>query len=175
MPARPMATWCCAPMARCGLRNASNTVGSDSALALQPNILYRIGLHQKKGSGSNGVLEAFVVQGDTVFGTPFASMTNGGWTTKADRVRLGATNGNAVDLWLDDISLDNAAMPLPTVPTSVRVLRYTYDGLQRLTGATESGGATFGYGYDTAGNRTSVQLNGGCDECSCTVGRAAPH
>ena len=101
-----------------------------------------------------------MVQGDTLFGTPFASMTNGGWTTTADRVRLGATNGNAVDLWLDDISLDNAAMPLPTVPTGVRRIAYTYDGLQRLTGATESTGTTFGYGYDTAGNRTSVTLNG---------------
>ncbi len=88
-------------------------------------------------------------------------MTNGGWTTKADRVRLGATNGNTVDLWLDDIGLDNAAMPLPTPAQGVRVLRYSYDGLQRLTGATESSGSTFGYAYDNAGNRTSVQLNGG--------------
>jgi hypothetical protein len=57
-------------------------------------------------------------------------------------VRLGATNSNAVDLWLDDIGLDNAAMPLPTPPTGVRVQRYSYDGLQRLIGAIESSGTT---------------------------------
>ena len=52
-------------------------------------------------------------------------------------------------------------MPLPTPAQGVRVLRYTYDGLQRLTGATESAGTIFVYTYDLAGNRTSVQLNGG--------------
>jgi YD repeat-containing protein len=143
------------------LRNNSTQVGSDSALALQPKTLYRIGLHQKRGSGSNAVLEAFVVQGDNLFGTPFASLTNGTWTTKADRTRLGATNGNAIDLWLDDISLDNAAMPQPTLPQPLRIARYGYDGLQRLTGAQESVTPVYTYTYDLAGNRTAVQLNGG--------------
>src|SRR5262249_33331405 len=143
------------------LRNGSTQVGRDSALALQPNKLYRVGLHQKKGSGANAVLEAFVVQGDNLFGTPFASMTNGSRTTRADRVRLGATNSNAVDVWLDDIGLDNAAMALPIPAQGVRVLHSSYDGLPRLTGATESSGTSFAYGYDLAGNRTSVQLNGG--------------
>jgi len=42
-------------------------------------------------------------------------------------------------------------MLLPTVPTGVRVLRYSYDGLQRLTGATESTGSVYTYTYDLAG------------------------
>src|SRR6266498_3165140 len=42
-----------------------------------------------------------------------------------------------------------------------RVLRYTYDGLQRLIGANERPGSVYTYTYDLAGNRTSVQLNGG--------------
>jgi YD repeat-containing protein len=52
-------------------------------------------------------------------------------------------------------------MPLPTPAQGVRVLHDSYDGLQRLIGATESAGTTFLYGYDNAGNRTSVQLNSG--------------
>jgi hypothetical protein len=74
---------------------------------------------------------------------------------------LGATNGNAVDLWLDDIGLDNAAMPLPTLPQPLRIVRYSYDGLQRLTGAQESVTPIYAYTYDLAGNRTAVQLNSG--------------
>jgi len=42
-----------------------------------------------------------------------------------------------------------------------RVVTYTYDGLLRLIGAVESPGNTYAYGYDSAGNRTSVQVNGG--------------
>jgi YD repeat-containing protein len=48
----------------------------------------------------------------------------------------------------------------PAYPTT-RVIAYTYDGLQRLTGANESPGTSYAYGYDNVGNRTSVQLNGG--------------
>jgi RHS repeat-associated protein len=40
------------------------------------------------------------------------------------------------------------------------VITYAYDGLQRLTGADESPGASYAYGYDDAGNRTGVWLNG---------------
>jgi YD repeat-containing protein len=42
-----------------------------------------------------------------------------------------------------------------------RLTRYTYDGLQRLIGANERPGSVYTYTYDLAGNRTSVQLNGG--------------
>jgi len=42
----------------------------------------------------------------------------------------------------------------------VRTLAYTYDGLQRLTGAVESPGSSYAYQYDVAGNRTQVAVNG---------------
>ena len=40
------------------------------------------------------------------------------------------------------------------------MITYAYDGLQRLTGVTESPGTTYAYSYDDAGNRTGVWLNG---------------
>jgi RHS repeat-associated protein len=40
------------------------------------------------------------------------------------------------------------------------VITYAYDGLLRLAGAAENPGATYAYGYDLAGNRTSVTHNG---------------
>ena len=43
---------------------------------------------------------------------------------------------------------------------SARTLRHTYDGLQRLIGTVELPGSSFAYGYDLAGNRTSVVING---------------
>ena len=42
----------------------------------------------------------------------------------------------------------------------MRTLAYTYDGLQRLTGAVESPGSSYAYQYDVAGNRTQVAVNG---------------
>ena len=42
----------------------------------------------------------------------------------------------------------------------MRTITYTYDGLQRLIGAQESPGSSYGYQYDVAGNRTQVTVNG---------------
>jgi YD repeat-containing protein len=47
-----------------------------------------------------------------------------------------------------------------TLTTQTRTITYTYDGLQRLTGATETPGTTYEYTYDLAGNRTEVRENG---------------
>ena len=44
--------------------------------------------------------------------------------------------------------------------SSARINQYSYDGLQRLVGALESPGASYAYGYDAAGNRTSLTVNG---------------
>ncbi len=41
-----------------------------------------------------------------------------------------------------------------------RTLQYTYDGLRRLSGATEQPGASVRYHYDLAGNRTALWRNG---------------
>jgi YD repeat-containing protein len=50
----------------------------------------------------------------------------------------------------------------PGSPSATRAVTYAYDGLQRLTSATESGTstATYTYTYDLAGNRTSATVNG---------------
>jgi RHS repeat-associated protein len=45
-------------------------------------------------------------------------------------------------------------------PTSTRTITYSYDGIQRLTGATESPGSSFTYTYDASGNRTGGTVNG---------------
>jgi RHS repeat-associated protein len=43
---------------------------------------------------------------------------------------------------------------------SNRAVQYSYDGLQRLTDATEAPGTSYAYAYDDVGNRTGVWLNG---------------
>jgi hypothetical protein len=98
-----------------GLRLGSTTIGT-SSFALAVGQLYRVGIHQKKGSGNNAVLEAFVAQNDNAFGSPFGVLTNGTWTTGGDRWRIGATAGSAtVDMVVDEMKFDAAAMPGPSV------------------------------------------------------------
>lgn len=100
------------------LRSGSSTVGSDST-PLVAGTVYRVGLHQRSGTGSNGLLEAFLAPAGTAFGSPFASLATGTWTTSADRLRFGATAGSAVDLTADDIAIDGAAMPAPLTAAPV--------------------------------------------------------
>jgi len=98
------------------LRNNATAVGKDTS-PLTPGTIYRVGIHQKKstltGGGGNGnaILEAYVATGDAAFGTYFARMTNGTWTTQADRLWIGATNLAALNATFDDIRLDSASMP----------------------------------------------------------------
>jgi hypothetical protein len=92
------------------LRNGSTTIGADST-PLAINTLYRVGIHQKLGSGANAILEAYVIAGDLPFGGPFAGLTSGTWTTQADRIRIGATTSQALDLLFDDIRIDSMLMP----------------------------------------------------------------
>ncbi|HSS35818.1 MAG TPA: carboxypeptidase regulatory-like domain-containing protein [Patescibacteria group bacterium] len=94
------------------LRNGSSTIGVDSA-PLVVGTVYRVGLHQKRSTGANGVLQAYVAPAGSAFGTPFASLSTGTWTTLADRLRFGATAGSAVDMTADTIALDAGAMPGP--------------------------------------------------------------
>jgi len=98
---------------RLRLRNGSLQVGGDSPV-LSLNTLYRIGLRQKRGTGANGVLEAYLAVGDAPFGAPFATLTNGAWTGAASQVLLGATGSDPVELLLDDIRLDAAAFAAPS-------------------------------------------------------------
>ena len=92
------------------LRFAGKSIGADS-LPLQVDTVYRIGLRQKQGTGGDAILEAYLAEGDTAFGEPFAATTTGGWTMAADRLRIGATTGVALHAVLDDIKLDSATMP----------------------------------------------------------------
>jgi hypothetical protein len=58
------------------LRNDSSTAGSETA-ALSTNTLYRIGLRQRQGTGSDAILEAYLAVGNAAFTTPFPTLTNG--------------------------------------------------------------------------------------------------
>jgi hypothetical protein len=97
---------------RLRLRNDTTNIGADSA-PLTVGTVYRVGLHQRRGTGGNGILEAYVAVGDEPFGLPFASTTTGTWMTQADRLRLGPTGSTASDVTFDDIRLDAGAMPGP--------------------------------------------------------------
>ena len=112
---------------RLRLRNASTNVGVEST-ALQVGSTYRIGLHQTRGTGGDAVLEAFVAPDGAAFGAPFARMTNGTWTTSADRTRFGATNGTAVDLTIDDVLVSSGAMPTPLASAAAIVLAAAVPG-----------------------------------------------
>jgi len=93
------------------LRNGSTTIGStSSAQAIALDTIYRIGIHQKTGSG-NGVLEAYLAAGDNPFTTPFFSSSTQTISLQANGLRLGATNSNILDIIMDDVRLDNAVMP----------------------------------------------------------------
>ena len=94
------------------LRNDASAVGSETA-ALSTNTLYRIGLRQRQGSGSDAILEAYLAVGTAAFTTPFASLATGTWSGAADRLRAGSTSGAAIDLIVDDIRIDSATMPGP--------------------------------------------------------------
>ena len=99
------------------LRNGSTTIGVDSA-PLVVGTVYRVGLHQKRSTGANGVLQAYVAPAGAAFGTPFASLSTGTWTTSADRLRFGATAGSAVNMTADSIALDAGAMPGPVAASA---------------------------------------------------------
>ncbi len=97
------------------LRNGSTTLGSNSPV-LTPGTLYRVGLHQKKGTGSNAVLEAYLATGDAAFTTPFAANTALTFTTQASRFSLGATNSAAMNVTLDTVLLDTVGFSSGTPP-----------------------------------------------------------
>jgi hypothetical protein len=96
------------------LRNFTTNLGV-SATALTPGTIYRLGLHQKKGTGTNGILEGFLAIGDTSFTVPFASNSAQTFTTQADSVQVGITTSVGGTLTIDDIRLDTAAMPGPSI------------------------------------------------------------
>ena len=55
-------------------------------------------------------------------------MTNGTWTTPADRTRFGATNSTAVDVTIDDVLVGSGAMPNAVASTGAIVLAAAVPG-----------------------------------------------
>ncbi len=53
-----------------------------------------------------------------------------------------------------------APLPVPQRETTSQQIEYSYDPLNRLTGAVYSGGSSYQYGYDAVGNRTTQTING---------------
>jgi hypothetical protein len=102
------------------LRVGSAAVGVES-IPLVVGTSYRIGLHQRRGTGANGVLEAFLSEAGAAFGTPFAATSTGTWIGGASRVQIGATGSDVANLVLDDLLIDAASMPTgggPAAPTA---------------------------------------------------------
>jgi PKD repeat protein len=102
------------------LRVGSTTVGVES-IPLVVGTIYRLGLHQRRGTGANGVLEAFLSEAGVPFGAPFAATGTGTWISGASRVQVGATGSDVADLVLDDLLIDAASMPSgggPAAPTA---------------------------------------------------------
>ncbi|HJZ05130.1 hypothetical protein A2634_03600 [Candidatus Amesbacteria bacterium RIFCSPHIGHO2_01_FULL_48_32] len=90
------------------LSNNGSVVGSDSP-ALTPGTIYRVGIHEKVGSG-NGILEAFVVAGEVAFGGPFAASSTQTFTASISRVTVGPTVNN-IGITVDDIRIGSGVMP----------------------------------------------------------------
>ncbi len=105
------------------LKLGSTGVGAESA-PLAVGEVYRIGIRERKGSGSDGLLEAFLAEGDGPFGAPFARTTTGTSTLPVDRARVGSTTGTAGSVTVDDILLDTAALPPPPAPPTPPVAAF---------------------------------------------------
>jgi hypothetical protein len=97
------------PTGRLRLRMGSTVIGPDSA-PLTVGTTYTIAIHQRRGTGPDGVIEAFVVPDGSPLGSPFASRTTGDWTLGTDRIRFGATTATA-DLAMDDLVIASGSMP----------------------------------------------------------------
>ncbi len=123
------------------LRNNSTSVGSLSA-PLQVGVSYRIAIHQRAGTGANAVLDGFVARTGDAFGPAFASLANGTWTTKADRLRIGATSGGVLSITMDDVLVDGASMPAPAAPRFAGVAVQATTVSSRGTAPARSGTGT---------------------------------
>jgi len=72
-----------------------------------------------------------------------ARTTSGTWTTAADRLRLGATNGTAVNLTVDDVYIGSGAMPSQLAAAGTVILASAVPGSSFATiGAVSTDAAT---------------------------------
>jgi hypothetical protein len=95
------------------LRSNTTSIGAETA-PLAPGVVYRVGLHQK-GTGSAALLEAFLATGDAPFGGAFAANASQSITNAPSSFDIGSTGTTPVDVTLDDIRLDTAMMPPPSI------------------------------------------------------------
>jgi hypothetical protein len=112
---------------RLSLRNGSTVVGALSSAMVAGNT-YLIGLHQTRGSGGDAIVEAFLAPDGGTFGAPFARLATGTWTTSADRIRLGATNGTAVNLTIDDVLVSSGGQPAQLAIAGTAILAAAVPG-----------------------------------------------
>jgi RHS repeat-associated protein len=91
---------------------------------------------------------------DTTYSYDNANRVNSLTTTQ------GISNTTLTDFDYSLNRLGQVTTASETIGQASRTITYTYDGLQRLTGAAESPGTTYGYSFDAAGNRTGVTHNG---------------
>jgi hypothetical protein len=111
---------------------ASVAIGSDSVLSMVTGTIYRIGLRYTKGTGANAIIEGYVDTGDNNFGSPFASTTTDTGTTQANRMEIGqAAAGTVCDVFVDDVRIDDAAMPGPSVASALLAQRTYPRGVGR--------------------------------------------
>ncbi len=102
---------------RLRLRDATLTIAESAPLVV--GTTYQVTIHQRAGTGANAIVEAFVAPVGTPATTPFARRAVGTWTSSADRLRVGATNSNAVDLTVDDVQLAAGGLPADLTATGV--------------------------------------------------------
>jgi len=98
---------------------SGGVASSSCSTPLAPNTTYRVGLHQIRGTGTDAVLEGFLATGNAAFGAPFAKMTTGTWTLRADRVDVGSTTNVVFDAVIDDIRIDGVLLTSPAAPTGL--------------------------------------------------------
>jgi hypothetical protein len=88
----------------------ASSIGSASP-ALAANTVYRVGLYQKRGSGSNAAAAAYLALEGQSFGAPFAEVANGTWTNQANMLTFGATDTRPVNIVFDNLILGRQFTP----------------------------------------------------------------
>jgi hypothetical protein len=96
-----------------------------STATLTPGATYTLGLREVRGTGADGVLEAYLASGTTTLGAPFLRMTTGSWTTRADRVSVGSTTGTALDAVFDNVVVNGVELTTPATPVGLAATALT--------------------------------------------------
>lgn len=100
------------------LRNGSPPVGATSPL-LEVGRTYHVRLMESRGTGTNGVLAAWVAPEGAQLGAPFAQTTTAIFITKADKVRLGSTSNSTTTPPVLDADIDSVHIVGGPAPASM--------------------------------------------------------